>query len=214
MENVIALCALVQATSTISLVIITWCYMKQTKRQADLNVEPRVNIMIPEDIFTKNSDKAKIVNHSKCEVEDIAFQVSVRFRDMNGPLPVCKCIDSKFWNKSLKPKKYIPIDVRKYFGPQVEVSAMHDLPPGVELLTKEAIFEVSFRRVVDGKEFCFSESYSIVPDDAGQAKIVRSSRHLLKSLDKKILKLVEKDIQDLKPSDIPINYCSEKRTTN
>lgn len=87
---------LIQGVAAIILAIITWQYVRLTKRIVEFQIEPRIEFDMPSDVLDKPKHLAKIVNYSTCEVENIIFQVSASYRKTDGsPMPLMKCIDFK-----------------------------------------------------------------------------------------------------------------------
>ena len=191
-DQLLVISSVIQGASTLLLVFITWRYATFTKRLVDLQIEPRLDFEMPEDILDSPGVLAKIVNTSRCDVDSLRLQASCRFRLEDGqPSNILKCIDSQSWNRTLRPREAVEFNIAGYFSVATEILAQQDLTPGMEVVRGTVLLSVSFRRAADGKEFCFEEPYLVVPRDDGRAVISKAGqRQHVSTLDRKILKRV------------------------
>ena len=192
MNELLVISAIAQGIATLLLVFITWRYTLFTKRLVDLQIEPRVDFEIPANALGRPSAPARIVNNSRCEVDSIHLQVAYQFRLKDGrPTNIMKCIDTKSWKQRLRPGQAMEFEIADYFNVATELAAEYDMPAGMELIRGAVVFGVSFRRTVDGREFCFEEPYRVIPSDSGQSSVSKTGpRGSVSSLDKEILRPV------------------------
>jgi len=175
MELSAIISSVVQGLSTVILVAITWHYVRLTKQLVDLQIEPRLDFDIPNDILQNSNYRARLVNNSRCAVDSVTLQASVGYRQADGnPSPIMTCIDSRSWDTPLNPKRELVFDMSHYFNIATEIGATHDIPENMELIRGLVLLSVSFRRTADGKEFCFQEPYSVIPQQDGKATVSKS----------------------------------------
>lgn len=170
MQDALLIISFVQGLTTIVLLFITWRYVTLTKRLVDLQVEPRIDIVVPRDALSGPGKLARLLNTSKCEVDSVHLQASVGYCDKEGrPLKLMMPIDVVTWNDRLKPHGFLEFDISQYFGPKTEIKAEHDIPEYMKLIRGTVFLAVSFRRTADGREFCFQEPYSVIDEGDGTA---------------------------------------------
>lgn len=175
MEAATIIFSVVQGISTVALVIITWHYVRLTKQLVHLQIEPRLDFLIPENILQKTGRCAKVINNSGCSVDSVTLQAAVCYRQIDGsPSPIMKCIDLRCWGTALRPKKSLDFDLAAYFTLATEIEAEHDIPDNMEFIKGLILLSVSFRRTADGKEFCFEEPYSAIPQEDGKVTVSKS----------------------------------------
>jgi hypothetical protein len=193
MEHATPILSIVQGASTVILVIITWHYVRLTKQLVHLQIEPRLDFSIPSGILHDSGAQARLLNNSGCSIDSVKLQASVGYRQSDGTAsPVMRCVDTQDWNSVIRPKMGVSFDLPKYFSLATEIGAEHDIPKGMEFMKGLVILSVSFRRTADGKEFCFQEPYSVIPQDDGKATVSKSGpRQHLDSLDRCILRRKE-----------------------
>ncbi|MCX5805494.1 MAG: hypothetical protein NT010_05410 [Proteobacteria bacterium] len=191
MQDLPVISTIIQGFATIVLVFVTWRYVNLTKKLVELQVEPRIDLLIPEDILHDPTRSAKLVNNSGCDVDTIHMQVSAIYRHTDGtPSPIMRCIDTRTWNQKLKPKTSLQCDIARYFAIATEIGAETEIPEGLELVRRSILLSVSFKRSVDGKEFCFEEPYSVIAHENGTATVSRTGfRRSVDTLDKTIMKI-------------------------
>jgi hypothetical protein len=189
--------ALTQGVAAIVLAVITWRYVLLTKQIVDFQIEPRIEFDIPSDILEKPIKLIRIVNYSRCAIENISFYACVSYRNVDGtPTPIMKCIDTRNWDVNLKHKGYIEFDISSYYSITTELSAEYEIPSHMRLARGLVHFSISYRRSADGKEYCFQESYSAIADADGTVKVSKcGKRQQLESLDRMILRKVVKDVE-------------------
>ncbi|MFB3884526.1 MAG: hypothetical protein ACE144_04815 [Thermodesulfobacteriota bacterium] len=193
MKDLLVISAIIQGFATIVLVVVTWRYVHLTKKLVELQVEPRIDLQIPEDILHDAERSARLVNNSGCDIDTVQLQASAVYRHADGtPSPIMKCIDSRTWNQKLKPKASLQFDIARYFNTATEIVAEKDMPEDIELVKRTVLLSVSFRRTVDGKEFCFEEPYSVIPQENGTATVSKAGlRRHMDTLDRRILRIRE-----------------------
>ncbi len=191
MKDPLIIVAIIQGFATVVLVVVTWRYVLLTKKLVELQIEPRIDFQIPEDILHEPSRSAKLVNNSGCEVDTVHLQASVVYRHTDGtPSSIMKCIDSQSWNQTLKPKAFLQFDIARYFNIATEIDAERNIPDDLELIRRTVLLSVSFRRTVDGKEFCFEEPYSVIPKQNGAATVSKAgNRRHTDNLDRRIVRI-------------------------
>jgi hypothetical protein len=191
MKDPLVISAIIQGFATIALVVITWRYVHLTKKLVELQVEPRIDLQIPEDILHDPKRSGKLVNNSGCDVDTVHLQASAVYRHTDGtPSPIMKCIDSRTWNQKLKPKASLQFDIARYFNILTEIAVKNDIPEDIELIRQTVLLSVSFKRTVDGKEFCFEEPYSVISQENGAATVSKAGfRRYMDTLDRRILRL-------------------------
>jgi hypothetical protein len=132
------------------------------------------------------------MNYSNCDIEDIHFDAGVSIREKDGTIsPLMKCIDTQHWDIKLKKNKCANLDISEYFKIAQE-SEFNLAPSKGEILRISVLFSVSFRRNVDGKEFCFQEPYFISFHPDGKSEIAKSGqRQKLDTLARHIYRKIE-----------------------
>jgi hypothetical protein len=190
----IVVSSVIQALATVILVIITWRYVQYTKKLVELQIEPRIDIIVPPAVLDAKSQVARILNASGSEIDQVHLEASVGYIDKkDGALsPIRKCISVQHWGMKLRPGDKVVFDFANFFTAQVRAGARHELPDSVDLLEDVIFLGVSARRVVDGKEVAFRERYAIVADENGEAKVSKiGRREFVDSLESPIVRRVK-----------------------
>lgn len=152
--------SLIQMLSTLVLTFVTWQYVKLTRQLVHKNIDPRVDLEIPEDILENKKLRAFIINRSTCDIEQINLTASALFITKDGEISNLRsCLGAQEIDGKIKPNKTAEIKFKSFFEFGSLAKAKDDLPESLSLLENYIAIEFSYHRSADRKLFAHQEIY-------------------------------------------------------